>query len=80
MIDFDADAYMAAAAGPAAARDFFLQRMVLGEGSRVRCADPRQPDKLVRCSRGVVHACEGLQQAWFSPYSLLCASTTEPLP
>ncbi len=51
MIDFDADAYMAAAAGPAAARDFFLERMVLGEGSRIRCAHPQRPTKLVRGSR-----------------------------
>ncbi|PRW56345.1 glycosyltransferase-like protein [Chlorella sorokiniana] len=40
VIDFDADAYMAAAAGPAAARDFFLSRMVLSEGARVRCSKP----------------------------------------
>lgn len=40
MIDFDADAYMAAAAGPEAARDFFYSRMVLSEGARVRCHKP----------------------------------------
>ena len=40
MIEFDQDAYMAAAQGPAAARDFFNSRMVLGEGARVRCTDP----------------------------------------
>lgn len=40
MIDLDADAYMAAAQGPAAARDFYLGRMVLSKGARVRCADP----------------------------------------
>ena len=31
---------MAAAQGPAAAREFFHSRMVLGEGARVRCTDP----------------------------------------
>lgn len=31
---------MAAAQGPAAARDFFNSRMVLAEGARVRCSDP----------------------------------------
>jgi hypothetical protein len=40
VIEFDQDAYMAAAQGPAAARDFFNSRMVLGEGARVRCTDP----------------------------------------
>lgn len=40
VIDFDVDAYMAAARGPAAAHDFFLSRMVLSEGARVRCTDP----------------------------------------
>ncbi|KAL4457894.1 hypothetical protein ABPG75_012759 [Micractinium tetrahymenae] len=50
VIDFDADAYMAAAAGPAAARDFFLERMVLGKGSRVRCGDPHRPDQLGWCT------------------------------
>jgi hypothetical protein len=40
VIDFDADAYMAAAQGPAAAEDFFFSRMALSEGSRLRCTDP----------------------------------------
>ena len=40
MIDVDQDAYMAAASGPAAIQDFFYSRLVLSEGSRVRCSDP----------------------------------------
>lgn len=48
MIDFDADAFMAAAAGPTAVRDFFLSRMVLSEGSRVRCEDPALNGQQVR--------------------------------
>lgn len=40
VIDLDVDAYMAAAQGAAAARDFYVGRMVLSEGARVRCADP----------------------------------------
>jgi len=40
VIDFDAAAYMAAAAGPASARGFFYSRMVLSEGARVRCSKP----------------------------------------
>lgn len=40
VIEFDQDAYLAAAAGRAAVEDFFYSRMVLSEGSRVRCRDP----------------------------------------
>jgi hypothetical protein len=40
VIDHDADAYMAAAAGPAAVEDFWWSRMALTEGSPFRCANP----------------------------------------
>lgn len=40
VIDFDADAFMAAAQGPEAAAAFFFNRMVLSEGSTVECQDP----------------------------------------
>lgn len=43
MIDHDADAFMAAARGAAAAEDFFYGRLVLSEGSRVLCPDPAAP-------------------------------------
>ncbi len=59
MIDFDQDAYLAAAAGRAAVEDFFYSRMVLSEGSRVRCQDPEN---------GNVQVCGQL------PCTLLCAS------
>ncbi len=42
MIDHDRDAYMAAAQGEAAVDDFFFSRMVLSEGSQVRCKDARK--------------------------------------
>ena len=52
VIDFDADAYMAAAAGPEAVRDFFYSRMVLSEGARVRCSGAgTELGQQVRCSR-----------------------------
>jgi len=43
VIDFDADAFMAAAAGPQAVASFFYGRMVLSEGARVRCSPPQAP-------------------------------------
>lgn len=51
VIDFDADAYIAAAQGPAAAEDFFFSRMVLSEGARLRCTDPAL-NQQVRVSGG----------------------------
>ena len=40
MLEFDQDAYLAAAGGNATEMDdFFLSRNVLTEGSRIRCAD-----------------------------------------
>lgn len=40
VLELDQDAYIAAAQGPRAVEDFFFSRMVLSEGSRVRCQDP----------------------------------------
>lgn len=39
IIDVDRDAFVAARRGPEAARQFFMERMALCEGSRVRCLD-----------------------------------------
>lgn len=40
VLEVDADAYVAAAQGPAAVQDFFFGRMVLSEGARLKCIDP----------------------------------------
>lgn len=40
VIQADQDAYMAAASGPEAVRDFFYSRFVLSEGVSISCKDP----------------------------------------
>ena len=50
VIDFDADAYMAAAKGAHAVADFFHTRMVLSEGSPVACSDLANPGRQGWCA------------------------------
>eukprot|EP01026_Neomeris_dumetosa_P028844 TRINITY_DN2336_c0_g1_i4.p1 TRINITY_DN2336_c0_g1~~TRINITY_DN2336_c0_g1_i4.p1 ORF type:complete len:616 (-),score=86.67 TRINITY_DN2336_c0_g1_i4:287-2134(-) len=76
VIDFDQDAFMAAAPGnPEEVEDFFFSRMVLSEGSRVRCKNGRGQtgwcilEDIDHLKQLVQHT--GLQRRFFEPKIIL---------